>query len=163
MFHIFGNFAINRFRWKIQQFSEGHGALGILLSFLEFVHSELFWIVQDNPICPRANQKWFMVRAVHFLLKHQLHNASRDRAKNPSESPDLAFYRDNGETYLPNYAIIQNIVEAWLRNNVILIFFNIVCFATWIVDILLLRVHDVDERRKNVYMKMIKILFNRFL
>ena len=85
-------------------------------------------------------KKWFMVRAVHFLLKHQLHNASRDRAKNPSESPDLAFYRDNGETYLPNYAIIQKIVEAWLRDNVILIFFNTVCFASSVVKILLLRV-----------------------
>ena len=70
-----------------------------------------------------------MVRAVQFLLKHQLHNASRDRAKNPSESPDLAFYRDNGEIFLLNYAIIQNIVEARLRNDVILIFFNAVCFA----------------------------------
>ena len=54
MFHIFGNFAINRFWWKIQQFSEGHGALGVLLSFLEFVHSELFCIVKDNPICPEG-------------------------------------------------------------------------------------------------------------
>ena len=47
---------------------------------------------------------------------------------------------DNGETFLPNYAIIENIVKAWLRNNVILIFFNTVCFAAWIVNILLLRI-----------------------
>ena len=151
MFHIFGNLAINRFWWKIQQFSEGHGVLRSLLSFLEFVHSELFCIVKDNPICPahsqfgkgqypffpvklscfteknKFRQKWFMVRAVHFLLKHQLHNASRDRAKNPSESPDLAFYRDNGEKYLPNHAIIQNILEA--RSCVIMqsLSFSILC------------------------------------